>query len=248
MESTSVPQTKSNPQASPSKQGDPSQEQVRKRTTGFSKESLLSNLQEIAKEAEEIKQELPEEAKKVDTVAIQRQVEELDKKQMVWLWLYRCWLVYNIWEHSEVAAVLAVVEEFAEELGEAYMRYILISIFWMVLQSSRYLVLLLAIYKKSLRLNNIGIKITVVFGFFGLIQASFLCLILSNYEVYQKLGNELLEQVGLGMQYPAKEEFQWIVLESVGRFLADLFLTYGGAKFYRRYLLKRESLLKQKIE
>jgi len=250
MQSSSSPQNTGN---SPTKEGVPSQEQVRKRTTGFSRESLRNNLEEIAKEAEEIKQELPEEQKKVDTTAIKREIEELDKKYVWWLWLYRCWLIYNIWEHSQLRALMAS-EEIIEAMGESYMMYVLVSIVTMMILTAQYSVQLLAMFRRSLKLNNIAIKIMVLFGLFGLIKAGLLLFTLSDYDIIKKLSDEIASQMIVTgvlespFQYLSKDQYQWIVLKEVGEFVLDVVLTYGGARLYRRYLTKRESMLKQKTE
>jgi len=253
MESSSTPQTNYNPQISPTKEGDPSQEQSRKRTTGFSRESLLSNLQEITKEADEIKQELPEESILVDTAAIKRQVEALDKKQIWWIWMFRGWLVFYIWEYVYLAVALA-----SHELGQAgglvYAVYMLYSIGSVLILTVKYLVQLMAMFKKSLKLNNIALKIMVISACLGLMKVTFLLLTLYDYGLYQKMADEVISQIRIPgvlefrLAYPSKTEHKIVVLAAVGEWLLDFVLTYGGARLYKRYLVKREYLLKQKIE
>jgi len=246
MESSSTPQTNGNPQTS--NQGTASEEQPRKRTNGFSRESLLNNLEEIAKEAEEIKQELPEEPKQVDTAAIKRQVEILDKRQVLWIWLYRGWLLWNVWQRAEMEVVLV-----GDDVGEAILS-VVIAIVGMLVMIGPYMAQIFAMLRKSLRLSDIALKMMVVFACLGLIKMTFLSFMLYDSELFLNLSENLVSQLNVAgveiqLAYPPKEGFQMVFLIVLVEFLVDFVLTYGGARLYKRYLLKRQALLfKEKNE
>jgi len=253
MEISSTLQTNPSPQISPTKEGDTSQEQDHRHTARFSRESLLSSLEEIAKETEEIKQELPEEPKQIDITAIKRQVETLDKKQVWWAWIYRGFLMYNISQYVYLGMLLAS-QEIGDAAGMAYVVYMVYLIGSTLVLTAGYLAQLLAMFRKSLRLNKIAIKIMMIFGLLELMKVSFLLFTFYDYDLYQKVADGVVSMISIPgvltfrVEHPPKAVHQLRVLTAIGDWIVDFVVTYGGARLYKRYLAKREFFLKQKID
>jgi len=256
MKSSSASQNQTNLRNS-SRQKNPEgisrQEQPRKRHPGFSKQSLQNDLNDINKQTEEFKQELPKDPNQPDDITIQREIELLDQKQRVWVFLYKGFLMYYIYKNVPLGRAI-ISSEFFETMSNIQITQVLSSILVMLALISPYLVQLLAIFKKSLKLNNIALKIIGFISWLGFLQLAFMVLTVYDYGLYKKTLEfiyekfELVESGGEKIQYLSREVYNWMVYETIAECLIHFALTYGGARLYKRYLLKREALLRQKTE
>ncbi len=254
--------TPENPQISHRRQHQPDNDpdQTQKRAPKFSIESLRNNLQEISQETREITQgillsfkfstkiiELPAE---VDVQALAQKVAELDKKQRVWLFFYHIWLYINarnilmVFSPGQLeSAIMETRPKFAAKEDFDMNRMFYFSIAMVLATSVPCIFLIIATHKKSLKLTNIGLKVTIV-GM--LVELGFI--IRGWYKTFVKFQElSMNNESQFSLDEEIKERLKLMVMQT-GMFLLFCFLTYGGGRKFQNYLIQRERLLKNKME
>lgn len=178
---------------------------------------------------------------------IQKEIEALDKKQTIWLWLYRAWLLWKIWEDIPLS-MIQHPEAFEALLPPRFLSPVFVYPFALFVISP-YLIQLWGMYKKNLKATTISLKIHWIYFILAMIQIAAIILTLVKFEAFKKLVTPLLMRVlGGEIEFPSKEEYSALALYTIGRSLIHYLITLGGCILYKKYLLKRQILIREKIE
>jgi len=114
---------------------------------------------------------------------------------------------------------------------------------------SPYLIQLWGMHKKNLKATTISLKIHWVYFWMAVLQIVVIILTLVKYEAFKTLVTPYLAKfLGSEIELPSREDYTVLAVYTIGQSLFHYLVTLGGAALYKKYLIKRQRLVKEKSE